>query len=57
MLTTQFISHSLLNEAERKSFNLTDTASLSWVESITVSVVFVALLLGLSSWRFTVKDY
>ena len=57
VLTTQFISHSLLNEAERKSRNINEAASLSWVESITVSVVFIALLLGLSCWRFTVKDY
>jgi ABC-type transport system involved in multi-copper enzyme maturation permease subunit len=57
VLTTEFISHSLLNEAERKARNITDPASLSWAESITVSVVFIALLLGLSCWRFTVKDY
>jgi ABC-type transport system involved in multi-copper enzyme maturation permease subunit len=57
VLTTQFISHSLLEEPERKSRGITDPATLNWVESITVSVVFIALLLGLSCWRFTVKDY
>jgi ABC-type transport system involved in multi-copper enzyme maturation permease subunit len=32
-------------------------SSISWGESLTVSLVFVALMLGLSSWRFAVRDY
>lgn len=57
VLTTQFISRSLLTEAERKSRGINDAITLSWGESLTVSMVFVAVLLGLSCWRFTVKDY
>ncbi len=57
VLTTQFISRSLLTEAERKSRGINDAITLGWGESLTVSLVFVAVLLGLSCWRFTVKDY
>jgi ABC-type transport system involved in multi-copper enzyme maturation permease subunit len=57
VLTTQFISRSLLTEAERKSRGINDAITLSWAESLTVSILFVAVLLGLSCWRFTVKDY
>jgi ABC-type transport system involved in multi-copper enzyme maturation permease subunit len=32
-------------------------SSITWSESLTVSLVFIALMLGLSSWRFAVRDY
>jgi hypothetical protein len=32
-------------------------SSISWGESLTVSAIFVALMLGLSCWRFATKDY
>jgi ABC-type transport system involved in multi-copper enzyme maturation permease subunit len=57
VLTTQFISRSLLTHAERKARGINDTITLSWGESLTVSLIFVGALLGLSCWRFTVKDY
>jgi ABC-type transport system involved in multi-copper enzyme maturation permease subunit len=57
VLTTNLLSHSLLSEAERKKRELDRTPSLTWGESLTVSGIFVAVLLGLSCWRFTVKDY
>jgi hypothetical protein len=57
VLTTQFISRSLLTDAERKARGINDTITLGWGESLTVSLIFVAALLGLSCWRFTVKDY
>jgi ABC-type transport system involved in multi-copper enzyme maturation permease subunit len=31
--------------------------AISWEESLTVSIVFIAIMLGLASWRFSVKDY
>ncbi len=31
--------------------------SVTWEESITVNLVFMALMLGLACWRFAVKDY
>jgi ABC-type transport system involved in multi-copper enzyme maturation permease subunit len=30
---------------------------IKWTESITVSLVFIAIMLGLSCWRFATKDY
>jgi ABC-type transport system involved in multi-copper enzyme maturation permease subunit len=32
-------------------------ASVSWGETLTVSAIFIALMLGLSCWRFATKDY
>jgi hypothetical protein len=31
--------------------------SISWGESIAVSLAFIAVMLGLSCWRFARKDY
>ena len=57
VLTTNLLSRSLLSEAERKAKDLNNTPSLTWGESLIVSGIFVAIMLGLSCWRFTVKDY
>ncbi|CAN5346924.1 hypothetical protein BH10PLA2_BH10PLA2_32080 [soil metagenome] len=57
VLTTHFIANSLLSESERKAQGINSAISLSWMESLTVSAVFVAVLLSLSCWRFSVKDY
>lgn len=32
-------------------------SSITWGESLTVSGIFMALMLGLSCWRFATKDY
>jgi ABC-type transport system involved in multi-copper enzyme maturation permease subunit len=32
-------------------------ASINWAESITVTIAFIAILLGLACWRFATKDY
>jgi ABC-type transport system involved in multi-copper enzyme maturation permease subunit len=34
-----------------------DPTSITWGESLTVSGVFIALMLGLACWRFATKDY
>jgi ABC-type transport system involved in multi-copper enzyme maturation permease subunit len=34
-----------------------DTTSITWGESLTVSLIFIGLMLGISSWWFTTKDY
>jgi ABC-type transport system involved in multi-copper enzyme maturation permease subunit len=57
VLTTHFIANSLLSPSERKANGIPPAISLSWGESLTVSAVFVAVLLSLSCWRFSVKDY
>ena len=33
------------------------TSPISWTESLTVSGIFIALLLGISCWWFATKDY
>ena len=35
----------------------TDKTRINWVESIGVSVVFIALMLSLSCWWFSTRDY
>jgi ABC-type transport system involved in multi-copper enzyme maturation permease subunit len=57
VLTTKVISSSLLTEAERQARDINNSDTLSWGESLTVSAIFVGVLLGLSCWRFSVKDY
>src|SRR5262249_43835238 len=32
-------------------------SAITWGESLTVSLVFIAIMLGLSCWRFAVRDY
>jgi ABC-type transport system involved in multi-copper enzyme maturation permease subunit len=34
-----------------------DTTPITWGESLTVSGLFIVVLLGLSSWRFATRDY
>jgi ABC-type transport system involved in multi-copper enzyme maturation permease subunit len=34
-----------------------DRSSVSWGESLTVSLVFIVLMLTIACWRFSVKDY
>jgi ABC-type transport system involved in multi-copper enzyme maturation permease subunit len=38
---------------EKKQVN----TPVAWGESLTVSLVFIAVMLGLACWRFAVKDY
>lgn len=35
----------------------TKATNITWESSITVSLLFMALILGLACWRFAVKDY
>jgi ABC-type transport system involved in multi-copper enzyme maturation permease subunit len=34
-----------------------DTIPITWRESLTVSIVFITLMLGLACWRFSATDY
>ena len=34
-----------------------DPIGITWGESLTVSFAFIAVMLGLACWRFSVKDY
>jgi ABC-type transport system involved in multi-copper enzyme maturation permease subunit len=34
-----------------------NAANFSWTESLTVSAIFIAVMLGLACWRFATRDY
>jgi ABC-type transport system involved in multi-copper enzyme maturation permease subunit len=57
VLSTRLISDANLTEGEIRQNKLDIVQSVSWVESLAVSGIFVALMLGLSCWRFATKDY
>ena len=57
VLLTQTISKGLLSEAEYKSRNFDKLPDIRWAESLSVSLGFIAVMLGLACWRFAVKDY
>jgi ABC-type transport system involved in multi-copper enzyme maturation permease subunit len=56
-LTTQLLSDEMLSESERRHRGFTAEPRFSWFESSTVSLAFVAVMLGLACWRFSTKDY
>jgi ABC-type transport system involved in multi-copper enzyme maturation permease subunit len=56
-LTTQLLSRSILSEAEIHQRRLDRYPAFSWTESLTVSAVFIAVVLGLACWRFATKDF
>jgi len=56
-LITRRLSQELLTEDEIRQLNLDRTASFRWSESLTVSGVFITLMLGLTCLRFATKDY
>jgi ABC-type transport system involved in multi-copper enzyme maturation permease subunit len=56
-LTTLSLSRSTLSEAEIRQRRLDHYPALSWTESLTVSGVFIAVMLGLACWRFAARDY
>jgi hypothetical protein len=57
-LTTKLVAGDLL-PADSEVFKNADVAfaSFSWSESISVSAIYIAVLLGLASWRFATRDY
>jgi ABC-type transport system involved in multi-copper enzyme maturation permease subunit len=57
ILSTKVISRGVLTEAEIKHRGLDKLPDLNWAESLSVSGAFMAVMLGLASWRFAVKDY
>jgi ABC-type transport system involved in multi-copper enzyme maturation permease subunit len=56
-LTTKLLSQELLTKAAIRHYRLESQASLTWIGSIAGSVVFMAAMLVLSSWRFATRDY
>jgi ABC-type transport system involved in multi-copper enzyme maturation permease subunit len=57
LLTTRLLCNEVLTEGEIRQAHLDLTTSITWGESLTVSVVFIAVMLGLACWRFATKDY
>ncbi len=55
-LMSRVLYRDLLTANQVKQQKL-DDARFSWGESLTVSGLFMAILLGLSCWRFATKDY
>jgi ABC-type transport system involved in multi-copper enzyme maturation permease subunit len=55
-LMSRILIRDLLTANQVKQQKLDDTG-FSWGESLTVSGLFVVVLLGLSCWRFATKDY
>jgi hypothetical protein len=56
-LNSQLIRQELLTEEERKAGNLKEEKAVNWGESLGVSLAFIAVMLGLACWRFSVRDY
>jgi ABC-type transport system involved in multi-copper enzyme maturation permease subunit len=57
ILTTQLLSRQVLTEGDIRRQRLDRPLAVSWGESLTVSGVFIALMLGLACWRFSTRDY
>jgi ABC-type transport system involved in multi-copper enzyme maturation permease subunit len=55
-LLYDFLPRDLIGEAMRAQ-QQTQRRPFNWTESITVSLAFIAVMLGLSCWRFATKDY
>jgi ABC-type transport system involved in multi-copper enzyme maturation permease subunit len=56
-LTTQLLSRQLLTADERRQEDLDRFTGISWGESLSVSGIFIAVMLSLACWRFATKDY
>jgi hypothetical protein len=55
-LTSRLLVRDLLTANQIKTEKL-DRSRVSWTESLTVSCLFIGVLLGLSCWWFARKDY
>jgi ABC-type transport system involved in multi-copper enzyme maturation permease subunit len=56
LLNSRLLSNELIS-ADKLSGKPLDQTSVTWAESLTVSAVFIVLVLGLACWRFSVRDY
>lgn len=55
-LTSRYILSDLVYDNPGLERRL-DPTPISWTETLTVSGIFIAVMLGLACWRFSVKDY
>ena len=56
-LTTRLLSRELLTDDEIRQLDLDHALRITWGESLTVSAIFITIVLGLACWRFATKDY
>jgi ABC-type transport system involved in multi-copper enzyme maturation permease subunit len=56
VLNGRLLSRELIT-ANQLSGRELDQTRIDWGESLTVSAVFIAVILGLACWRFSAKDY
>jgi ABC-type transport system involved in multi-copper enzyme maturation permease subunit len=55
-LTTELIAGSVMPPHQVGEFRLRP-GTMNWGESLTVSAVFILVMLGLAGWRFATRDY
>jgi hypothetical protein len=56
-LTSSMLQRDLMMMPQALRAAATSSREMTWGESLTVSGVFIALMLGVSCWWFTTKDY
>lgn len=57
VLTGKLLSREIMDEGELRSRRLDRLPDMSWGESLTVSGLFIGILLGISCWRVATKDF
>jgi ABC-type transport system involved in multi-copper enzyme maturation permease subunit len=57
LLMRKVLTRELLDETQAQRMQASALPSITWAESISVSLAFIAVLLGLANWRFYRKDY
>jgi ABC-type transport system involved in multi-copper enzyme maturation permease subunit len=56
VLSSKVLRTGLISRAQLQN-QVGELESITWAESLTVSLVFIGVMLGLACWRFAVKDY
>jgi ABC-type transport system involved in multi-copper enzyme maturation permease subunit len=57
VLMSKVLSSQLLSPSELVGMDMANLPAIQWSESLTIAGGFVALLLGVSCWRFWRRDY
>ena len=56
-LTSKLIASGTLTDGESRMFGIAQLDYPSWTATFGVSLVFIAVMLALSCWRFSKRDY
>ena len=57
LLMHKVLAREMLDDVQARQMRASDLPAITWSESLTVSLVFIAVMLGLACWRFSTKDY